>query len=257
MSTESGYQAITLDVEDGVGLLTLSRPEALNALNLRLKGELRDALRAVTASTDVHCLVITGAGRAFCAGGDITEMDPERTPAESRRRMLTLLREVYIPLARLEKPVIAAVNGHAHGAGCSLMMACDIVYAARTAQFSLAFIRMGLIPDSGALFFLPRLVGLRRAKELVFTARRFGADEARELGLVDNVCDDDRLLAVAMEQARALANGPAVQLGMAKRLLDQAPLTSLEDMCELEAYAQAVAVSTERHSEAVRDFVAR
>ena len=165
---------MTLDVQDGVGLITLNRPEAMNALSLALKAELAQALREIADSREIRCLVITGTGRAFCAGGDITEMDAGRAPEETRRRFLKLLREIYIPLARLEMPVIAAVNGHAHGSGCSLAMACDIVFAARSAQFSLAFLRVGLIPDSGALFFLPRLVGVRRAKELVFSARRFG-----------------------------------------------------------------------------------
>jgi len=248
---------MTLDVQDGVGLITLNRPEAMNALSLALKAELAQALREIADSREIRCLVITGTGRAFCAGGDITEMDAGRAPEETRRRFLKLLREIYIPLARLEMPVIAAVNGHAHGSGCSLAMACDIVFAARSAQFSLAFLRVGLIPDSGALFFLPRLVGVRRAKELVFSARRFGAEEALEYGLVQQVVDDDALLDVAREQARLWARGPAVQLGMAKRLLDQAPLVALDDMAEFEAYAQSVAASTDFHADAVATFLAR
>jgi 2-(1,2-epoxy-1,2-dihydrophenyl)acetyl-CoA isomerase len=248
------YEAMSLEVEEGVAVITLSRPEALNALDLQLKAELASALADVAQRTDIRAVLVTGSGRAFCAGGDITQMDPDREPRESRRRMLKLLREVFIPLARLEKPVVAAVNGHAHGAGCSLAMACDIVIAGRGAQFSLAFARLGLIPDSGALYFLPRLVGVSRAKELVFSARRFGAEEARDLGLVHRVVEDDELLAVAMEQARRFAAGPSVALGMAKRLLDQSPILSLEDMAELESYGQALAVSTADHGEGVRAF---
>jgi 2-(1,2-epoxy-1,2-dihydrophenyl)acetyl-CoA isomerase len=250
----TAYETIRLGVDDGVAVVTLQRPDALNALNLQLKAELAAAIRELGERRDIRSVVITGAGRAFCSGGDITQMDPDREPQESRRRMLKLLAEVFIPLSRLEKPVVAAVNGHAHGAGCSLAMACDIVLAARSAEFSLAFARLGLIPDSGALFFLPRLVGVNRAKELVFSARRFGAEEARELGLVHRVLDDDELLRVAMEQARTLAEGPTVALGIAKRLLDQSPILSLEDMAQLEAYGQAVAISAADHAEGVRAF---
>jgi 2-(1,2-epoxy-1,2-dihydrophenyl)acetyl-CoA isomerase len=250
----TGYEALTLDIEDGVGIITLRRPDALNALNLQLKAELAAAIKEVAERPEIRSVLLTGEGRAFCAGGDITQMDPERVPRESRRRQLKVLDEVYIPLARLEKPVIAAVNGHAYGAGCSLAMACDIVFAARSAQFSLAFSRIGLIPDSGALYFLPRLVGVSRAKELVFSARRFGAEEAQQLGLVLRVCDDEELIPSATEQARALAAGPSVALGMSKRLLDQSLQLSLDDMAELESYGQAVAVSSMDHAEGVAAF---
>jgi len=249
------YETITLDVTDGVGIVTLNRQEALNALNLQLKAELSAALSEVASRPEVRCVLLTGAGRAFCAGGDITEMDPDRRPVENRRRMLSLLWDVCMPLARSEKPVVAAVNGHAHGAGCSLVMACDIVIAARSAEFSLAFARLGLIPDSGALYFLPRLVGVSRAKELVLTARRFSADEACQIGMVHRVVDDDVLMATALEQARALAAGPSVALGLAKRLLDQAPTLSLDDMMELESYGQALAMSTDDHREGVHAFL--
>jgi 2-(1,2-epoxy-1,2-dihydrophenyl)acetyl-CoA isomerase len=250
----TAYEAMRFELRDGVGTITLDRPDALNALNLQLKAELADALREIAGDPEVRAVLVTGAGRAFCSGGDITQMDPDRPPRESRRRMLKLLHEVFIPLARLEKPVIAAVNGHAHGAGLSLAMACDLVVAARGAQFSLAFARLGLIPDCGALYFLPRLVGVARAKELVFSARRFAADEARELGIVHEVVDDEQLLETAMERARTLARGPSVALGMAKRLLDQSPILSLDDMAELESYGQSVAVASDDHREGVTAF---
>lgn len=252
MATE--YEAMTLVIDDGVAIITLRRPESLNALNLQLKAELAAAIREVASRSEVRSVLLTGDGRAFCSGGDITQMDAERTPAQSRRRQLKVLNEVYIPLSRLEKPVVAAVNGHAHGAGCSLAMACDIVLASRSAQFSFAFTRLGLVPDSGALYFLPRLVGVSRAKELVFSARRFGAEEAQQLGLVLRVYDDEELVPAAIEQARALAAGPSVALGIAKRLLDQSLQLTLDDMAELEAYGLAVAVSASDHAEGVAAF---
>jgi 2-(1,2-epoxy-1,2-dihydrophenyl)acetyl-CoA isomerase len=251
------YEAMTFDVVDGVGRITLDRPEALNALNLQLKTELATCIAAIQDDADVRAVLLTGNGRAFCAGGDITQMDPQRTPQAARRRMLKLLREVLIPLARLEKPVIAAVNGHAHGAGFSLALACDMVYAADSAVFSLAFARLGLVPDTGALYFLPRRVGLNRAKELVFTARRIGAQEAHDLGLVNHVVPDDELLDSAGAMARELAAGASVALGLAKRLLDQSPQLSLEDMAELESYGQAIAISSADHSEGIAAFTER
>jgi 2-(1,2-epoxy-1,2-dihydrophenyl)acetyl-CoA isomerase len=252
-----GYEAMTFDVVDGVGRITLDRPEALNALNLQLKTELATCIAAIHDDADVRAVLLTGNGRAFCAGGDITQMDPQRTPQAARRRMLKLLREVLIPLARLEKPVIAAVNGHAHGAGFSLALACDMVYAADSAVFSLAFARLGLVPDTGALYFLPRQIGLNRAKELVFTARRIGAEEAHDLGLVNHVVPDDELLDSAGAMARELAAGASVALGLAKRLLDQSPQLSLEDMAELESYGQAIAISSADHAEGIAAFTER
>ncbi|MGH9281969.1 MAG: enoyl-CoA hydratase/isomerase family protein, partial [Acidimicrobiales bacterium] len=158
------------------------------------------------------------------------------------------------PLARLEKPVVAAVNGHAHGAGFSLALAADVIYAAESAVFSLAFTKLGLVPDTGALYFLPRLIGLSRAKELVFSARRISAAEAHDLGLVNHVVPDGDLLKVAGDFARTVASGASVALGMTKRLLDQSPTLSLDDMVEFESYAQSIAISTEDHAEGVRSF---
>jgi 2-(1,2-epoxy-1,2-dihydrophenyl)acetyl-CoA isomerase len=253
----TAYETLLLEVTDGVATLTLNRPDALNALNLQIKGELTQVIRELRDNPEVRAVVLTGAGRAFSAGGDIKEMDPERTPAVARARMLKILKDILLPLYQLEKPVIAAVNGHAHGAGVSLAMACDLIYAAESAVFSFAFARLGLVPDTGALFLLPRRVGVARAKELVFTARRFGAAEAKELGIATEVLPDDELLPAATAFARQVAAGPTVALGLAKRLLDQSLLLSPEDMAELEAYAQPVAQSTSDHAEGLAAFAER
>src|SRR5690349_1158037 len=181
------FEELDVELDDGVLVLTLNRPDSLNALNLKLKAELADAIVEAGADSAVRVVLITGAGRAFCSGGDISEMDGQRKPLESRRRMRTLLTSIYLPLTKLEKPVIAAVNGHAFGAGFSLAIAADITLVADTAKLCFAFSKVGLVPDSGALFHLPRLVGLNRAKELVFTAKVLTAAEAAELGLVNRV----------------------------------------------------------------------
>lgn len=247
-------EAMRFELRDGVGLITLDRPDALNALNRRLKDELGATLREIAASPEVGAVVLTGAGRAFSAGGDIVQMAPDRGPMATRAHMHHLLHTVVLPLAQLEKPVVAAVNGHCHGLGLSLALACDIAYAARGAVFSMAFTRVGLVPDGAAIYFLPRIVGLNRAKELVLTARRFDAAEALELGIVSRVLDDEALLEEAMETARSLAAGATLALGLSKRLLEQAPQLSLEEAAELEAKAQALMMATEDHQEGVAAF---
>jgi 2-(1,2-epoxy-1,2-dihydrophenyl)acetyl-CoA isomerase len=234
MSSDSSVavpETVGLDVEDNVGVFT--------------ELALRD---------DVRAIVLTGAGRAFSAGGDIVQMDPNRDPAATRARMHHLLYRLIYPLARIEKPVIAAVNGHCHGLGLSIALACDITYAARSAQFSMAFTRVGLVPDGAAIYFLPRIVGLNVAKELVLTGRRFDADEALSLGLIRRVVDDDMLLDQAMATARELAQGATLALGMSKRLLEQAHQLSLEDAAELEKYAQAIMMSSNDHAEGIAAF---
>jgi 2-(1,2-epoxy-1,2-dihydrophenyl)acetyl-CoA isomerase len=254
MSAARAYEALELVIADGVATVRLDRPAARNALNQQLKSELSDVIALVAHDPGVRAVRLTGNGPAFCAGGDITEMDPDRTPDAARTRMRNIVRDIYLPLAQLEKPVVAAVNGHAHGAGVSLALATDIVVASDTAILSLAFARVGVVPDSGALYFLSRQLGRNQAKELLFTGRRLSADEAREAGLINRVVPHDELEAESDRLARELASGPTVALGLAKRLLDQAPSMSFEDMAELEGYAQGIAMSTRDHREAVAAF---
>ena len=247
---ETSRTTVDLTVDDhGVATVTLNRPDALNALNDQLKAELADVWRELANRRDARSVLLTGAGRAFSTGGDIKQMDPDRGLETSRLRMAKLLREVVIPLYRLDKPVIAAVNGHAHGLGLALALACDIAYASESASLSMAFVRIGLAPDGGASFLLPRLVGLNRAKELIFTGRRLSAAEALDLGLVNRVLPDDQLLPAAIQFAVQLAQGPTIALGAAKRALNAAPLASIEEIAELEAYGQAQAMASDDHRE--------
>jgi 2-(1,2-epoxy-1,2-dihydrophenyl)acetyl-CoA isomerase len=250
----AGRETLECAIEDGVARITLNRPEAMNAFNMQLKQELGDTLRDCATSDEVRALVLTGAGRAFSAGGDLVEMDPGRAPAETRARMRALLHGTVFTLARLEKPVVAAVNGHCYGFGLSLALACDITYAAAGATFSMAFTRVGLVPDGAAIYYLTRIVGLNRAKELVLTARRFGAEEALALGLATRITADEDLVPAAMEIARELAQGATLALGLSKRLLEQASTLSLDDAAEIEAYAQAIMMASDDHAEAVAAF---
>jgi 2-(1,2-epoxy-1,2-dihydrophenyl)acetyl-CoA isomerase len=184
------YETLVVARDGGLATVVLNRPDALNALNLRMKDELAQLLREVADDADVRALLLTGSGRAFSSGGDIKQMDPDRDAETTRRRLDKMTREVVIPLARLDKPTVAAVNGHAHGAGLALALACDIVYAAESAVLSFAFARIGLGPDSAASYLLTRAVPLGVAKELMFTGRRLSGVEARELGLVGHVVPD-------------------------------------------------------------------
>jgi enoyl-CoA hydratase/carnithine racemase len=254
MSTVTEHEVLSVAVKDGVARLTLNRPEARNALNMELKRALATAVREVAADRSIRCAVLTGAGPAFSAGGDIKELDATRPALVSRDRMRWLLSEVFIPLARLEVPTIAAVNGAAFGAGLSIALACDIVLASDAARFSLRFSRMGLVPDCGALWFLPRRLGLGQAKELVFTARVFGPEEARELGIAQRVVPAAELDAAANELAAELAAGPRETLRMTKRLLEQAATSTLDEVAELESYAQGVTMASAEHAEALLAF---
>lgn len=243
--------------EHGVARIVLRRPEAKNAMNTVLKRDLVAAITEVKRDDDVRAVVVTGSGDAFCAGGDIVEMELNDRPTRSRDRLRYLLEDLYIPLAQMEKPTIAAVNGHAHGSGLSLALACDVVLASDAAVVSCAFAKVGLVPDCGALYFLPRRVSIGTAKELVFSGRRVRAPEALQLGLVDRVIAADQLDAAAQEMAQAFAAMPTRALGMAKRLLDTSTSSTLREMAELEGYAQSVAYSTSDHTAARTSFTTK
>lgn len=254
MATLVDYETVKVEVEDGLATVTLNRPEALNALNMQLKEELAAVLRTLADATEARAVLLTGSGRAFSTGGDIKQMDPDRGTETTRRRMAKLTREVVIPLARLDKPVVAAVNGHAHGLGLGIALACDIVYAAESASLSMAFTRVGLAPDGCASYFLVRATGLMRAKELMFTGRRLTAAEAAELGMVNHVVSDDELMDTATAAARSLAQGATIAISAAKRALNEAVLHTIEEQAELEAFGQAIAMTSEDHREGIGAF---
>lgn len=253
-NTEAVYGNLGVEYEAGVATVTLGRPAAMNALNMDLKSDLARVVGDLADDPLVRCLVITGSGRSFSAGGDIQEMALNDQPARSRTRLQTLLRDVFIPLAEMEKPTIAAINGHAHGAGLSLALACDLILVADTAMMSCAFSKMGLLPDCGALYFLPRRLPMSIAKELIFTGRRFSAAEALAMQLVNRVVPAEQLAGVTQELAGQLASGPTVALGLAKHMLEQSSQSSLHEMANMEALGQAVLYATEDHLAAREAF---
>lgn len=248
------YNCLNIVHDSGVATVTLNRPDAMNALNMDLKLDLANAIDEVANDPTVRCVVFTGAGRAFSAGGDIGEMELNDSPVSSRNRLQVLLRDVFIPLAEMEKPTIAAINGHAHGAGLSLALACDLILAADEAVMSCAFSKLGLLPDCGALYFLPRRLPMSTAKELIFTGRRFTASEALEMHLINRVVPAVELLETAQSLGRELASGPTVALGLAKRILDQSLQSSLHEVSALEALSQAVLYTTSDHLAAREAF---
>lgn len=207
---------IDLERRDSVALITMNRPECRNALDLHTRHTLLQVLRAVAEDDDVRAVVVTGAGGAFCAGADVERMGG-RDLAGSRQRM-RVMHAMILALHGLDKPVVAAVRGPAVGIGFSIAMACDVVLAAPSADFSQVFTRVGLAPDGGAIWFLARQLGLSRAKELVFSGRKLLADEALALGLISRIEPEDRVLEAALAVAKTFAEGPGLALTMAKQL---------------------------------------
>ncbi|MBV9544864.1 MAG: enoyl-CoA hydratase [Chloroflexi bacterium] len=242
------------DVNDGVLTLTLNRPERLNALTSELLRSLSDAIRSAERDTSVRCIVLTGAGRGFSSGADVTRFGTQADqldPGESVRRDIN---PMILRMRAIEKPLLAAINGVAAGAGLSLALACDLRFAAESAQLVVAFIRIGLVPDAGSLFFLPRLLGPGKALELAWTGDPVGAQEAYELGLLNKVLPDAEVLSHTQELARRLAHGPAKAQAMIKRALNQAHELPLERVLDLEAGYQAIASRQPDFAEGVAAF---
>ncbi len=255
------YDTLRLEVSDHVATLTLDRPEKRNSLNREMHEALRAALAEVEDGIDgaleIRALVLTGSGRAFCAGQDLSE---RRAQIESGTRpdLARSLRDNYNPLvlrlARLPVAVIAALNGDAVGAGASLALTADIVIAARSASFVLPFGRIGLIPDAGGTWILPRLIGTARAKGLTFLGGKLSAERAADWGLVWQVVDDAALAATVSDIAQEIANLPARALALQKQAYFASASNGLGDQLELEAELQGLAGASDDYREAVASF---
>lgn len=245
---------LRVETVDAVTTLTLDRADSLNSLTLGLKNELLQALKSAGRDRAIRAVVITGAGRAFCAGQDLRErMEPDAAPlaVELRQRY----NPIIIAMRRLEKPIVAAVNGVAAGAGASLAFACDIRLAAPEASFILAFGRVGLVPDSGATWFLPRLVGTAKALEIALTTEPLSAADAERFGLVARIVPADGLLAEGQALAERLAAGAPRAIALTKRALNRAWDATLEEQLEYEADLQGLAGASADHAEGVAAFV--
>ena len=247
--------AVWTAVENGVGTISLNRPEARNALSLEMRDGLARAVVQMRDDANVHTVILTGAGGAFCSGGDIGLMMNSRQDGVAHRERMRALHQWFAELVNMEKPVIAAVDGAAFGAGLSLALAADFVLATRRSKFCAVFGRIGLVPDLGAMQLLPRSVGLQKAKELVFTARTVAADEAKALGMVYDLVEDAAALQLAAQQMAArFADASTTAIGMAKNIMNQSFELNAHAMAELEASAQAICRGSDYHLDAVRRF---
>lgn len=248
------FATIRFEVSDAIATITLDRPEALNALTVVMKGELLAAFRSIGRDRSVRAVVLTGAGRAFCAGQDLRErLGPDAAP------LAVELRERYNPIIRamrsLDQPIVGAINGVAAGAGASLAFACDIRLAGEGASFVLAFGRIGLVPDSGATWLLPRLVGPAKAAELALLGDTVTATEAERIGLVASVVPGDGLAAAARDVATRLAVLAPQALALTKRALQRSWSMDLDEALEDEAFRQGIAGATRDHAEGLAAFL--
>jgi 2-(1,2-epoxy-1,2-dihydrophenyl)acetyl-CoA isomerase len=249
---------LLIENDAGVRTLRFNRPDVLNALNNELLSALGKAVRDAEKDATVRCLILTGAGRAFSSGQDLADV-AARYQTDEPIELGHHLRERYHPiilkLRTMEKPVIAAVNGVAAGAGMSLALAADLRVAAESASFVQAFIKVGLVPDSGSTFMLPRLVGLSRALELTMTGRKVPATEALQIGLVNQVVPDGQLAATTSGLARNLAELPPIGVGLTKRAMNGSLGSDLATQLQYEAMLQTTAGQSQDHREGVRAFL--
>ncbi|ENN88585.1 putative enoyl-CoA hydratase protein [Rhizobium freirei PRF 81] len=240
---------------DGVLTLTLNRPDKLNSFNEEMHLALRAGFEQAHADDAVRAVLLTGAGRGFSAGQDLSDRDPRKGVPDLGHTIETFYNPLLRLIRSLDKPVVCAVNGVAAGAGANIAFACDIVLAARSARFIQAFAKIGLVPDSGGTWSLPRLIGEARAKALALTAEPLPAETAADWGLIWRAVDDETLLAEAMDLAKKLAAGPTRGLGMTKRAIQAAATNSLDEQLDLERDLQREAGRSADYAEGVAAFL--
>ena len=252
------YECLLYDVKDRIATLTLNRPERLNALGGSLRDDLLDAVLKAGADEEVRVIVITGAGRGFCSGGDVKAMSEREKSGgggDIREKYVPIRDRIVLALRECPKPIIAAVNGAAAGAGMSLAMACDMRIASSNAKFSQAFVKRGLHPDWGGSWFLPRIVGTAKACELILTGDSIDAQQALDLGILNAVVAAEALMDEAYKLARKIADGPPVAIQLAKRAIYHNEDVDLKAGLEFESFAQNITKETEDYREGVKAFV--
>ena len=251
----SAYQTILFEVSDAVARITLNRPTVANALNGQMSRDLFDVSNRCDEDPGIRAVVLTGAGSLFCGGGDLQEFDGSDDLASTIKRTVSYLHGAISRFARMDAPIIGAINGTAGGAGMSFVCMCDMAIAAESAKFTMAYTGGGLTPDGSSTYYLPRLIGLRRALDLTLTNRRLTATEALEWGLINQICPDDQVLDKATQLATRLAAGPTLAYGTSKRLLRLSMTESLETQMENEARAIANSTRTEDAKEGIAAFL--
>jgi enoyl-CoA hydratase/carnithine racemase len=260
MSQSPSFATLELRVEGQIGILSLNRPKARNAIDDGMRNDLRVAVDYIAGNPSIRGLVLTGAGQVFCSGGDIRGMQ-ERLDQGSRAGELGWRRqrefhETLIKLFNLDRPTVAAVNGPAFGLGLDIALTCDLVYFSNSATVAANFVKRGLVPDGGGMFHLPRRIGLAKAKELIFSGRNVEADEALAIGLADRVLPAEELLPAALAWLRGCASHPAMAQALAKSILNRSHELGFEQVNMLGSQAQAYCYSSPEHQESVRAFLA-
>lgn len=250
----STYQFLKYQVDNGVGTITLNRPDVYNALNDEITYEFQDVLKATAKDEKVRVVVITGEGKAFCSGQDL-----KAASGDQKRSFLQSLNKRYNPIISamrsLPKPIVCRLNGVAAGAGCSLALACDIIVASEEATLIEVFINIGLVPDSGSSYFLPRLVGMAKAFEMCSMGTRVKASEAAAIGLVNKCVPADQLDAAVKSYTDYFATAPTRSIGLIKKMLNKSATSTLEQMLEYETYCQEIAGSSHDYKEGVSAFL--
>ncbi len=243
---------VRFEKNKGIATLTLDRPDRLNAMADAMWDALYEHINTIAADDDIRAVILKGEGRAFCSGGDVSNMaksDIVSGRARSQKRHRSI-----IALYNLEKPVIAATRGAVYGIGNALALACDLIVASDTSKFSMAFKKVGVVPDGGAIFFLVQRLGMAQAKELVYTARTVEAEEAKSLGLVSRVVPDTELEAAATALATEFAESATYALALAKKMFQSMAVPTLEQLCEMETLASGIVRLTRDHKEGVAAF---
>ncbi|MDY6964597.1 MAG: enoyl-CoA hydratase-related protein [Halobacteriota archaeon] len=252
------FETIIFEKEDEVGTITLNRPKSLNAINYKMICEYVNAMEMIRDDDGIRAVIVTGAGKGFCSGADLTSPDMPfnvMQPSGMREYVQSHLQRMGTSMLELEIPIVGAINGMAAGAGCNLALSSDIIIASDEARFSQIFAKRALVPDVGGMFMLPRLVGMAKAKELMFTADNIDAEEAFRIGMINRVVPAGDLMKEAREFALRLANGPTKAIGMTKRILNKAFESDLRTILDHEASAQGIAVSTKDAREGVSSFL--
>ncbi len=249
----SREQLVGTEKHEGIGVVTMNNPQALNSLHPDLIEQLMVALQEMEEDSQIKVIILTGKGKAFCAGGDLPYLD-ELSNAREAQEYIKKAGQIVATIVKLKKPVVAMVNGAAAGAGFNLVLACDVVFCAESAKFIQSFANVGLIPDCGGMYFLPRRIGLAKAKELMFTAEPLKAGEALELGLVNHVINDAELEEKTWEYCEKLAQGPPLAINYMKSVLNKSYGLDLEELLELEASLQSICLQTEDNNEGIRAF---
>lgn len=254
----TSFNTITFEITENVAVITLNRPDAANGLSMEMSKELLAAALSCKHNGNVRAVLINANGKMFCAGGDLKEFSSYGDNiAERIEELLVYLNSALTIFAKLDAPVIAAVNGMAAGAGFSIACSADLVFAAESAKFTMAYTAAGLSPDGSASYYLPRIIGMRKTQDLMLTNRRLSAEEAKDWGIINNVVADEKLQEEALAQAKAIANGPTKAFGSVKKLLHESYGNNLIEQLQLESDLMSAMSNTADGKEGIDAFVSK